>query len=430
MAQSSNILSSYTAHRYYLALTFKDSIQVSTLHKDIFTLETNEATPQKIPFKDINVSDDYNSIKRTLILYFQELPPYAGDYSLTIDGIRTASGYDYETETLTITYDYDNTSFEVPDSPDDFVEVEDKSIREDVFDPQSTIFVADPDFYVSGTNPDNGEVFIESDYNNGVVKIEFSAMPDPSYATVDHIKVQRKQFALGLSRWERITAEFEADPVDPVFYVKFPSLDATPVYDTVGTDYFEDGYKYRIRLSAEIEPEEQATPSTSDSLGAPQEIVFATNATPLYVDPSEFVDYYPELTLVEALELVHLRSLEVYRIFDGDDSDLPFIAYEYIRAAVHCALGRRYEFAFAGGAETLTLGDLTVNTQSYPKKQINRANAGTPCELAEALRQELIRIGGAGMRSVVTGTNYPNPMPKRKLRDFEKPRLRDKERWN
>lgn len=419
---SSEILSNYSASRHYITLTFKSSIQVSTLSTDDFTFETIEASPQVIPFKNINLEDDYNSIRRQLVLYFAELPPYSGDYHLTISGLRSASGYDYATETLTVPYSFDNAPFDEPEAPDNFVEIEDHSIKEDVFEPGAGSSVsAVTDFYVSGADPANGDIFIERDYNNGVAAIEFSTMPDSSYINSDYIKVQRKQLSLMMSRWETLEANYELDAVDPIVYIKFPSLDATPVYDVSGHDYFEDGYKYRIRLLASIQSEETATPS-SESLGAAQEIVFATDATPLYVDPSEFIDYYSDLTLVEALELVHIRSVEVKKFFDGNDDDLPFIAYEYIRAAVHCALARRYDYSVGGGQESLTLGDLKISRQAPQSGRINRGNAGTPCELAAILRDELVRIGGARMRSVVTGSNYKNPMPKRHLKNAE--------RWN
>jgi hypothetical protein len=39
----------------------------------------------------------------------------------------------------------------------------------------------------------------------------------------------------------------------PEVYVDFPSLDdATPSYFTEGKNYFEKGYKYRIKISKDI----------------------------------------------------------------------------------------------------------------------------------------------------------------------------------
>jgi hypothetical protein len=35
-------------------------------------------------------------------------------------------------------------------------------------------------------------------------------------------------------------------------YIDFPSLDATPSYFTADKDYFEQGYKYRIKISKDI----------------------------------------------------------------------------------------------------------------------------------------------------------------------------------
>lgn len=162
-----------------------------------------------------------------------------------------------------------------------------------------------------------------------------------------------------------------------------------------------------------------SVPVINTTLGERQDLLFATDASPIYLDPEEFIYLFPEATQVEILELVHRFSQEVYNYYTPEEPSL--VAYEYIRAAVECALSRTYGGFSGGGSETLTLGDLTVGNQAYPKTIVNRGNASNACELAAALRNEMIRVSGnAGIKAVVPGTNYRNPMPRRHIRSFEK----------
>jgi len=144
-----------------------------------------------------------------------------------------------------------------------------------------------------------------------------------------------------------------------------------------------------------------------------QELIFATDAYPLLVDPDEFTMFYSDATSVEIMELIHRYSTEVLKVFKGREPSLT--AYEYIRAAVLCSLSKIYDYG-GGDATSLTLGDLKVSHQVYPRNKITRANAANWCELAAALRQDMMR-GEAGMKAVVKGTKFPDPMPQRHLRD-------------
>lgn len=146
-----------------------------------------------------------------------------------------------------------------------------------------------------------------------------------------------------------------------------------------------------------------------------QEILFLGEISPLYVDPESIVLHYPETNLAEAAEYIHRYSVEVDKLL-GYPNELPFIAYEYIQAAALCSLGKIYDYGLGGGeASSISLGDLAISSQSYPKQRINRANASNWCELAAAFRDEMIR-GNANLKTVVAGKNRPNPMPKRGIR--------------
>jgi len=194
---------------------------------------------------------------------------------------------------------------------------------------------------------------------------------------------------------------FDWTPLDTgVFYVEF-----------VGT--FGDGTQSVVQEQFEVTKVSEPSSSQGTNLIEDQELVFATVLDPLFADPEEFRVHYVDATTVEIMELVHRYSLEVQKIFKGREPSLT--AYEYIRAAVLCALSRIYDYA-GGDATSLTLGDLKVSHQMYPRNKITRANAANWCELAAALRQDMIR-GEAGMKAANKGTKFPDPMPKRHLRD-------------
>lgn len=89
----------------------------------------------------------------------------------------------------------------------------------------------------------------------------------------------------------------------------------------------------------------------------------------------------------------------MFNLTDSEDgSTLDFTTIEYIRASVCCELSRTYGF---GGDDELSLklSDLTITNRSNPRQSINRGNATTWCQIAAALRKELVALK-VGMRSV------------------------------
>ena len=211
---------------------------------------------------------------------------------------------------------------------------------------------------------------------------------------------------------------------DPITALRFPADTTEPIqyyyYDWEPT---ETG-SFEIVFSGEMD--EDPTSVTEEflvgadspfglSLMEEQEIVFMGEIEPLYIDPESITLHYSDSTAAEAAEYIHRYSVEVDKLL-GYPDELPFIAYEYIQAAVLCSLGKIYDYGLGGGeASSISLGDLSISSQSYPKNQINRGNASNWCELAAALRDELMR-GNANLKTVVAGKNRPNPMPKRGIR--------------
>ena len=149
-----------------------------------------------------------------------------------------------------------------------------------------------------------------------------------------------------------------------------------------------------------------------------QEFVFMSDFQPLLVDPEEVHRLFPEASLLEVAEYIYKYSVEVQRIL-GTLENLPFIAYEYIQASVLCMLGKVYDFDFGGDGLSYSLGDLSVSRQTYGSQSGSGQNPASWCELAAMLKEQLMR-GEAGMKAVVTGTKYPNPMPQRHIKSQHK----------
>lgn len=139
------------------------------------------------------------------------------------------------------------------------------------------------------------------------------------------------------------------------------------------------------------------------TLKADEIVVFAADFDPLYINPEQIRLYFPEASLLEIGELIHYHSLEVYKIYGFNESTLSsslnYISLEYIEAAVCCDLSRT--FNYGGGDEiSIQLGDLNVISRNSPRNTINRANAVTWCQIAAALRKEMVaaKTGPVGMQ--------------------------------
>jgi hypothetical protein len=150
----------------------------------------------------------------------------------------------------------------------------------------------------------------------------------------------------------------------------------------------------------------------SVTLRSEEVITFAPDVDPLYIDPEEILSFFPDASLLEIGELVHHYSLEVKSIFNLEDidngSELNFTIQEYIKAAACCELSRTYGF---GGDDELSikLADLSITNRSNPRQSINRGNATTWCQIAAALRKEIVSKR-VGMRAVI-----PKGLPNKKI---------------
>jgi len=150
----------------------------------------------------------------------------------------------------------------------------------------------------------------------------------------------------------------------------------------------------------------------SATLKSDEVIAFAPDIFPLYIDPEEITYYFPDASLLEIGELIYHYSIEIKSIFNlqniDDGSELNFTIQEYIKAAACCELSRTYGF---GGDDELSLklADLSITNRSNPKQSVNRGNATTWCQIAAALRKEIM-AKRVGMRAVV-----PKGLPAEKI---------------
>lgn len=132
-------------------------------------------------------------------------------------------------------------------------------------------------------------------------------------------------------------------------------------------------------------------------------ITFAPDISPLYLDPEELKPFFPEASLIEIGESIHFYSLEVKQLYSLNDyatsADLSFTALEYIKAAAACNLSRTYAY---GGDDDVSvqLGDLTVTTRNLPRSEVTRSNATTWCQIAAALRKEML-AGKTGPKGIL-----------------------------
>lgn len=239
-----------------LAVKFLRTVRVSSITNPRFTLAENAATPITSAFKAIEVSEDYDAISRTLLLYFSASLKSNTSYTLTISGLQDASGATIPTEsvdftTSDVTTTSDDEAPPLPEPPPEIVEIEDHSVRDPVFT-GSAVMAINPTFYVTGTDPDQAEPLVTTGYNDGRVTLRFSSYPASGFINSTYFKAQRKKISREFNRWETLPAQVTTDSSRPWVYVDFPSTDATPVYHMPDKEYFPVGYKFRVRVSRDV----------------------------------------------------------------------------------------------------------------------------------------------------------------------------------
>lgn len=178
----------------------------------------------------------------------------------------------------------------------------------------------------------------------------------------------------------------------------------------------------------DIVGEEFVVSATSQSiflttrLGDDQFLQFMPEPDDIFIDPEEITGVFPDASPIDTIGLIHTYSVEVQELMgplDQDPSKWPMVNFDYIRAATLCTLSKLYGFGDADITQ-ITLGDLEITNQRFGRDVINRSNATTWCELAGALREEMVADSGRGnFRAIVKGSAFTNPIPRRHIRQFD-----------
>lgn len=236
----------------YVVLKFNDTVKLTSIIPDAFVVATDEATPTEVvsPFEEFTITNNYNTVSRTLKLYWKEgsLTPNT-EYTLTITGLLNAASKPLSEYVLHFATEesVEPTEDELEPVVDDSIEIEDHSIITDIdFSADSQLGVEFLE--VVSTNLES-LYMVDNDFNNGRIAITFSKRPDISKVNSSFIKVYRKKVQRKPSKWERLTVNLSLDSQNPIVYVDFPSTDDDPLYYEADKDYFEDSYKYKISVS-------------------------------------------------------------------------------------------------------------------------------------------------------------------------------------
>lgn len=243
------LIEAFQATDTYVQLKFSKTIKISSLTDNKFSLYIDSSTPVPSAFESLDLYNDYDTISRRLILRFATALTPSSNYTVTVSGLLDAAGNTISTESTT--FATSATVSALPTVPEQqVIEIEDHSIRSRAFTSTETVYVSNPEFYVVEADPFPDELLIPVDYNTGRLKIVFSKRPGSNYINSTYFKVQKKQVSRSPSRWETVdSAIISLDADDPFVYINFPSIDATPVYGVIDKNYFENGYKYRVKVS-------------------------------------------------------------------------------------------------------------------------------------------------------------------------------------
>lgn len=212
----------------------------------------------------------------------------------------------------------------------------------------------------------------------------------------------------------------ESIDVNPVLvtFKAFDSNDQQIVSDTAiqvsGSEYYYDYTptqpgEYKVVFTGILEDSTAITITQRLYVSSPDEsyvpqiilqedevITFGADVRPLYVDPEALLDYFPDASLLEVGEKLHFYSLEIKELLKlsdyEDGSGLSFVVIDYIKAAAACDLSRTY--GFGGDDEiALKLGDFSITNRSSAKSIASRDSASTWCQIAAALRREILAKG-------------------------------------
>lgn len=242
-----------------IRVKFERTPMTSTLVADRFQVRRQDDTFVTDPFLTINLATDYNSLARVLILKLNTAL-LDGTYDLVMTGVRDASNRLMQEQVDGVwgpivrpfTVDADDSEEPPPPTPTPEPALNDHSIVPNAFAQfEITDGAIDPDaaFYVAQTDPIRGELFVtDTSHPRGMITVTFNRRPIAEHMTSEYFKVQRKMITTNASRWEKVPAQIVLDSYYPKVYIYLPSADEEATYAEEGRPYFEDGYKYRVKI--------------------------------------------------------------------------------------------------------------------------------------------------------------------------------------
>lgn len=204
------------------------------------------------------------------------------------------------------------------------------------------------------------------------------------------------------------------------YYIWTPTEEGT--YSTIFTGTFDDASTDIVTTEFVI-TEDSPTTSTSsgEALGEDYEILLAGVIDPLYISPDEILPHFPEASAAYIAEIIYKYSYQAKAILNlsDDEETIPWIVMEWVAAQTACDLSREGNWGDGlGGISSVQLGDLSVRSGlGFAKGKITRDNATSWCELAGVLYKELLHYS-ASPKAFVRGSDYPNPIPNRDIRDW------------
>jgi len=245
-------------------IKFVDTLHRATLINANFTvMNMSTATPTAIsnPFKAIDISRDFSSISRVLTLWWDITLSNDTDYRITIANLNTINGAVIDSQNIdfsTGTIAADSVESPLTREP---VDVEDYSIKNISTILNVTAATAASVFNIESVTPDSSfSYYLDPSHNEGKIEITFSLVPAANFVSNDYFKVQRKAIGRGISRWEDISALVTSSANDSLVVIYLPSIpaaddvDQTSYYAEPDLTYWEEGYKYRLRISGDIGP--------------------------------------------------------------------------------------------------------------------------------------------------------------------------------
>lgn len=249
-------------HSDIVQLKFDHTIKTSLLVNANFTVwDITDATPVQLstPFQPINVIRDFYSTSRQLILYWLLSFPAGKTYQITISNLVTVTELSLDTEN--IEFDTNDLIVVVPETevpsrlPLDVEDYSIKDVGEFLSSSGAVITPTSSTFKIESIIPSLMEAgYIEPSYREGRIEIYFTQSPAANFISQEYFKIQRKNITGGVAHWQNVNITVASNPEDGLVVIYLPSNDATPVYAEPDLIYWEEGYKYRLKISPDIGP--------------------------------------------------------------------------------------------------------------------------------------------------------------------------------